>query len=195
MGQIHFIIAGLALIISIILYFSNLKKKRKGRELYAKAKMEINSGNSGEAINTLKDALWKFIEEPKIEKSIIAELSQLYKSLQIPFEEKDYLILINQYQSLSKKGSDKALDEIIKVQKLKQRILNNMPELNKRKTKPEFSDDFIENEELTNDSGISIDDETSDVESNLEIYTNCPACGYSLPQDYTSCPDCGILLR
>ena len=100
MGQINLIIAGVLFIIFIILYFSNLKKKRKGRELYAKAKMEINSGNSGEAINTLKDALWKFIEEPKIEKSIIAELSQLYKSLQIPFEEKDYLILINVNQGL-----------------------------------------------------------------------------------------------
>lgn len=195
MGQIHFIIAGVALVIYIILYFSNLKKKRKGRELYAKAKMEINSGNSGEAINTLKDALWKFIEDPKIEKSIIAELSQLYKSLQIPFEEKDYLILINQYQSLSKKGSNKALDEIIKVQKLKQRCLNNMPELIKRKTKPEFSDSYIENGELSNASEISIDDDTSVADSNLEIYTNCPACGYLLPQDYTSCPDCEILLR
>ena len=41
------------------------------------------------------------------------------------------------------------------------------------------------------------DDEiiSSDTDSELEIYTNCPACGYVLPLDYTSCPGCEILLR
>jgi hypothetical protein len=195
MGQINLIITCVLLVILIIVYFRILKKKRHGRELYAKAKMEIKSGKSGEAINTLKDALWKFNEEPKIEKIIIAELSQLYKSQQIPFEEKDYLILINQFQSLSKKGSNRSVDEILKVQKLKRRSLERMPELIKRKSNPEYSETFIESDELSNVSGTSIVNETSDGESNLEIYTKCPACGYSLPQDYSSCPDCGILLR
>jgi predicted Zn-ribbon and HTH transcriptional regulator len=48
---------------------------------------------------------------------------------------------------------------------------------------------------LSFDSQLS-NETMSDVdESEIQIYSNCPACGSALPTDYNSCPDCGLFLR
>jgi hypothetical protein len=116
-------------IIAIIYYLGYLKKTSKGRAFLNKANDLIKKGDLKQGVNLLKESLWKLNEKPELEKLIVNELDRIYQSKNLIFDKNDYLTLIEQYVILYKKGSNKALAEIKKVQYAKKAIIDSMPEI------------------------------------------------------------------
>ncbi len=112
-----------------VFYLIYAWKTARGRRLLAKARTVSSSGNVREAVRLLKEALWKANEKPGLERSILNDLAQEYRSRGISFDLQDYLILIEQFQDLSKKGSTKAMEELKQVQALKKQIIERMPNI------------------------------------------------------------------
>jgi hypothetical protein len=110
-----------------IMYSIYIWKTVRARRLFAKAKGSAGLGNPGERLRVLKDALWKANEDPHLENSILNEIIDIYRARNISFDSQDYKVLVSQYEQLSKKGSSKAFDEIIKVQTLKKKLIDRMP--------------------------------------------------------------------
>jgi len=117
------------LILAAVLYSIYLWKTARGRNLLTKAQSLLSSGDTGQAVDLLKQALWKANEKEELERSILAELDRAYRSRSIPFDSHDYVLLIGQFQELKKKGSTKAMAELKKVQALKKKLIEYMPEV------------------------------------------------------------------
>jgi hypothetical protein len=117
------------IVLAIIGYSMYFWKTIQGKKLLSKGTSLIDAGCLPQGVNVLKDALWKANEKPELERAIIQKLDRVYKQKNISFDSNNYLVLVTQYRTLSKKKSYIALEEIKKVQALKKQILDKMPNI------------------------------------------------------------------
>lgn len=109
-----------------------LWKRTKGRGLHERGRQLVVSGDARdarEARGVLLAALWKANEEPLMERRILADLDRIYREAGVAFSPDDYEVLIRQFEALSRKGSNKALGELKKVQGVKHELIGRMPPL------------------------------------------------------------------
>lgn len=116
-------------ILIAVLYSIYLWKTARGKKLLAQGRELIRAGNSREGVRLLKEALWKANQKPDLELAILDELVNAYKGCGVIFDAHDYIVLVNQFRELNKKGSGKAVDELKKVQKLKKQVIDRMKDV------------------------------------------------------------------
>jgi len=116
-------------ILAAVLYAIYWWKTSRVRSLLGKSQSLIAVGNLRKGVHLLKEALWKTNENPDLEQSILDELAKAYQARGVSFDSQDYILLIGQFRELSKKGSTKAIEEMKKVQKLKRKIIDRMPDV------------------------------------------------------------------
>ena len=117
------------LILAGVMYSIYLWKTARGKSLLAQSRSLIEAGDQRGGIHLLKEALWKANEKPNLEQQILDEFTRIYQSRGISYDNQDYIVLIDQFRELSKKGSTKALDEMKKVQSLKKQLIDRMPDI------------------------------------------------------------------
>jgi hypothetical protein len=103
--------------------------RRMSQRLEGKAQAAVAAQDYGEALTLLKQALGFAGETPDKERRILRQLASLYGEHGVVFDTEDYLALIRQYETLEAKGSAEAFSQIEDVQRLKQKLLDRMPEL------------------------------------------------------------------
>jgi hypothetical protein len=113
-------------LLAAIFYGFALWKKFRGQNLLSDARQLRTAGKTQEACGTYLNALWKANEEPRLEREILAELSQIYGGTNPKFRSGDYETLIVQFERLSKKGSHRAIAELKEVQSLKSHLIEQM---------------------------------------------------------------------
>lgn len=104
-------------------------KTMRAKRLLARAQSADSSGDPNGRADLLKTALRKANEKPELERSILNELAALYRSCDVSFDARDYRILVEQFQELSRKGSTKAIEELKQIQALKKQIIDRMPRI------------------------------------------------------------------
>lgn len=112
-----------------VFYLVALWKKSSGRSLHARAQQHLLAGNRKGALDDLRQALWRANEEPVLERRILTDLDALYRDAGLPFSAANYELLIEQFDRLSKKHSQKAHAEMKKVLALKKQLIDHMPAL------------------------------------------------------------------
>ena len=117
------------LAIAVIFGIIYLLKVAKAKKLYSKAVDVKTQGDDKLAISLFKEALGLANEKPDVEADILSQLKELYAKHNLKYDFGDYQTLINQFQILQKKSSNKAMREMGEVNKLKLKMIENMPEL------------------------------------------------------------------
>lgn len=110
-----YIFLAIAVIAGIIYLF----KVAKAKKLYSKAVDAKTQGDDKLAISVFKEALGLANEKPDVEADILSQLKELYAKHNLKYDFRDYQTLINQFQTLQKISSNKAMREMGKVNKLK----------------------------------------------------------------------------
>ena len=120
-----FIFLAIAAIFGIIYLF----KITKSKQLFAKAMDAKTQGDDRLAVSLFKQALNMANEQPDKEMDILSNLKELYGKHNLEYDFTDYETLISQFRTLKSKSSNKAIREMGKVNKLKQGLIERMPEL------------------------------------------------------------------
>ena len=120
-----YIFLGIAVIFGIIYFF----KVAKAKKLYSEAVVAKTRGDDRLAVSLFKQALWKANEKPDMEWDILSNLKELYSKHKVEHDFGDYETLIEQFRTLAKKSSNKSMREMGEVNKLKQELIDRMPEL------------------------------------------------------------------
>ena len=116
------------IILGGMVYLARAKKK-EAENCLSESQAALNQKDDAAALRWLKLALEEANEEPDLEMDILAKMQDLYNCHHVSFDMSDYRKLIEQYRILYKKSSDKSYNELIEVQKLKHRLIENMPYL------------------------------------------------------------------
>lgn len=120
-----FIFLAIAAIFGIIYLF----KITKSKQLFAVAIDAKTQGDDKLAVSLFKQALNLANEQPDKEMDILSNLKEVYAKHNLEYDFKDYETLISQSRTLKSKSSNKAIREMGKVNKLKQDLIDRMPEL------------------------------------------------------------------
>jgi hypothetical protein len=121
---ILYVILGAIALIGAVAYLYKVKAAKK---TLAQAEEARAKGDDREALGLFVKALWLANEKPSLETSILEKIRRLYDRMKIAYDLGDYLKLVEQYRSLSKKSSRKSLKESVEVQKLKRELIEKMP--------------------------------------------------------------------
>ena len=117
------------LAIAVIFGIIYLVKISKSKNLLKKAIEAKDQGDDKTAVSLFKQAMQYSNETPAREREIINHLKAIYEKHGIEFDFSDYKTLMSQFSALSGKSSMKAQKEMGEVIKLKNKIVESLPDL------------------------------------------------------------------